>query len=118
MQDLKAWFMTTIQRVGRLRSLVIVLISVGSIPIWGQTGNVQDQLNSTYKGKVLLLRNFYSGTDLEYDQNGILLSGASSGPWTLAYIEITGVTVSTPENRSLMTRPQRESPQLINPLTD
>ena len=87
--------MTTIQRVGRSWSLVIVLMCVGSIPIWGQTGSVQDQLNSTYKGKILLLRNFYSGTDLEYDQNGILLSRASSGPWTLAYVEITDVSITT-----------------------
>ena len=95
MLDSKRWFMTPIQRARRSCSLVIGLMYVGSIPIWAQTGSVQDQLNSTYKGKILLLRNFYSRTDLEYDQNGILLSGANSGPWTLAYVEITGVTVST-----------------------
>jgi protein TonB len=94
MQDSKAWFVTTIQRVKRSCSLIIVLMWIGSIPIWGQTGSVQDQLNSTYKGKILLLRNFYSGTDLEYDQNGVIVRGGSSGPWTLAYVEITGVTVS------------------------
>jgi TonB family protein len=74
---------------------VIVLAAVASIPAWCQTGSVQDQLNSTFKGKILLLRNFYTGTDLEYDQNGILHGAASSGPWTLAYIEITSVTIST-----------------------
>jgi TonB family protein len=95
MQDSKAWFMTTIQRVRRSSFLIIVLILVGSIPTQGQKGSVQDQLNSTYKGKIFLLRNFYSGTHLEYDQNGMLLGGADSGPWTLAYIEITGVTIST-----------------------
>jgi TonB family protein len=87
--------MTIIRRVRRSGSLLIVLMSVGSLPICGQTGSLQDQLNSTYKGKILLLRNFYSGTNLEYDQNGALLSGDRSGPWTLAYVEITGVTVST-----------------------
>ena len=87
--------MTTIQRVRRSGSLIIVLILVGSIPIRGQTGSVQDQLNATYKGKILLLRNFYSGRHLEYDQNGMLLGGAGSAPWTLAYIEIARVTILT-----------------------
>src|SRR5258708_13523339 len=74
--------------------MVIVLADVASIPAWGQTGSVQGQLNSTFKGKILLLRNFYSGTDLQYDQNGVIVRGAGFGPWTLAYVGITGVTVS------------------------
>lgn len=86
--------MTTIPHVGRSCSLAMVLMCVAS-PIWGQTGSLQDQLNSTYKGKILLLRNFYSGTDLEYDRNGILLTPASSGPWTLSNVEITDVRVTT-----------------------
>jgi hypothetical protein len=88
-------FMTAVQRIGHSCSLVIVLMCAASIPTWGQTGTLQDQLNSIYKGKVLLLRSFYAGTDLEYDKNGILLSRASSGPWTLARVEITDVMVAT-----------------------
>src|SRR5713101_4220710 len=86
--------MMRIPFISRSCSAAIVLMYVGSIPVCGQTGSVQDQLNSTYKGKILLLRNFYSGSELQYDQNGVIVRGAGSGPWTLAYVEITGVTVS------------------------
>lgn len=61
----------------------------------GQSGSLQDLFNGAYKGKTLLLRNFYSDSHLKYDQNGILLSGGRPGSWTLAYMEIKVVTVST-----------------------
>ncbi len=54
-----------------------------------QTGQQLDELSSTYKGKIFLLRNFYSGTDLEYDQNYMLVRGGVAGPWTLAGVRIT-----------------------------
>lgn len=73
---------------------VLVLVFFGSVPIWGQ-GTIQDQLNSTYKGKILLLRNFYSGNDLRYDQNGRLLGTATSGSWTVANIQIRHVSVTS-----------------------
>src|SRR5215470_14961834 len=78
MLDLEGCFMTSIQHVERPCSVMIVLMCAAS-SICGQTDSLQDQLNSTYKGKILLLRNFYSGTDLEYDQNGTLVSRASQG---------------------------------------
>lgn len=93
MLDSELSFMTRTQHTGRVCSLVIVLMFVAT-PIWGQTDTLQDQLSSTYKGKIFLLRNFYSGTDLEYDQDGNLLSRASSGPWTLSNVEITDVRVT------------------------
>ena len=62
--------------------------------MWGQ-GTIQDQLNSAYEGKILLLRNFYSGTDLRYDQNGTLLGTATSGSWTLANIQIKHISLKT-----------------------
>src|SRR5215468_6090592 len=92
MLDLEGCFMTSIQHVERPCSLMIVLMCAAS-SICGQTDSLQDQLNSTYKGKILLLRNFYSGTDLEYDQNGTLVSRASLGPWTLSSVEITDISV-------------------------
>lgn len=74
--------------------LLTILILVRSCPVWCQTSNLQDQLNSAYKDKVLLLRNFYTGTNLAYDQNGALQGTASSGPWTLAGIEIKGIGIT------------------------
>ena len=93
MLHLERYFMTTVPHVGRSCSLAMVLMCVTS-PMCGQTVTLQDQLNSTYKGKIFLIRNFYSATDLEYDHKGTLLRRASSGPWTLSRVEITDVRVT------------------------
>jgi TonB family protein len=57
--------------------------------------SVQDQLNSAFKGKVLLVRNFYSGNDLVYDEDGAMRGDPKQGPWTLANVEITKVAVAS-----------------------
>lgn len=77
-------------------SFLMFVVCLASFPAWCE-GNrqLQDQLKSAFKGKVGLLRNFYSGNDLHYDQNGVLQdSEATQGPWTLAGVEITGVEVT------------------------
>ena len=63
----------------------------------GQTSGVADQLDSEFKGKILMLRGFYSGSQLEYDQNGDLLGTATQEPWTLASVEITKLML-TPQS--------------------
>lgn len=56
----------------RMRSVAIAVLVVWAAPsaIWSQASSLQDQLNAAYDGKVLLLRNFYSGHDLRFEQNG------------------------------------------------
>jgi TonB family protein len=73
---------------------MFALMSLGSITVLAQTESLQDQLNSAYKNKILLIRNFYSGTNLEFEQNGVLLGNARSAPWTLAFMQIASVTAS------------------------
>ncbi len=85
--------MNTLRYFRRSVSLVVLLVSIAPLSIWCQS--VQDQLNSAFKAKILLLRNFYSGDDLGYDQNGRLLGVVTLGPWTLANVEITRVAVTT-----------------------
>ena len=86
----------TIRNVRHPVFLLILVVCLASLPAWCQgTRELQDQLNSAFKGKVGLLRNFYSGSDLHYDQNGVLQDGeATQGPWTLAGVEITGFEVT------------------------
>jgi TonB family protein len=74
--------------------LLTILILVTPRPILCQTNDVQDQINSAYKNKILLLRNFYTGSNLAYDQSGALQGAASSGPWTLAGVEIKGIGIT------------------------
>jgi hypothetical protein len=75
---------------------LILVACLASLPAWCQaTRELQEQLNSAFKGKNGLLRNFYSGSDLHYEQNGVLQDGeATQVPWTLAGVEITGVKVT------------------------
>jgi len=76
-----------------MRTLSLLVLSFGwCFPLWCQTTS-QDYLRSTYQGKTFLLRNFYTGSDLHYDQNGTLIGSASSSSWTLAHVQIKTVTV-------------------------
>jgi hypothetical protein len=72
----------------------ILLICLASASGWCQGNQVQGDLNSEFKGKTLLLRNFYSGNDLEYDPNGAVLGDVKQTPWTLANIKIAKVVVT------------------------
>jgi TonB family protein len=76
-----------------VRHAVVLLVCV-PLPIWSQTDRLQKDLNSAYTGKTLLLRNFYSGDDLTYDQGGHLQSTSRQGPWTLAGVEINRIVVT------------------------
>lgn len=71
-----------------------LLFLLGVLPAWSQTNDLQDQLNADFRGKILLLRNFYSGSDLTYDERGVLVSRAVAGSWTVANIRISGLRVS------------------------
>jgi TonB family protein len=94
-----AMFIAVLATVRRIvgvsaRTLIVLLILV-SIPIWSRANDLQDQLNSEYKGKNLLLRGFYSGDNLAYDQNGDLRVVDNPGSWTLAEVQIESISVTT-----------------------
>lgn len=73
-----------------------LLMSWFPLGMWAQTDHLQDELNSAYKGKTLLLRNFYSGDTLAYGSDGQLHKPSIQGPWTLGGVEITGIVVAEP----------------------
>src|SRR5215470_11083283 len=75
---------------------VAFLISFSPLGVWAQIDHLQNELNSAYKGKSLLLRNFYSGDTLAYGSDGQLQSRSIQGPWTLGGVEITGIAVAAP----------------------
>jgi TonB family protein len=77
-----------------LALLVILVTCVAPSPAWCQKSNVANQLESEFKGKTLLLRGFYLGDELEYDQNGALHGTAMQGSWTLANVEIKKIAVT------------------------
>lgn len=74
--------------------LVTLLACVFPSPAWCQNNRVQGELNSALKGKTLLIRDFYSGNHLTYDQNGVASGDTKQGSWTLANVEITGIAVT------------------------
>jgi TonB family protein len=75
---------------------VALLLSFSPLRVWAQTDHLQDELNSAYKGKTLLLRNFYSGGTLAYGSDGQLHKPSIQGPWTLGGLEITDIVVAEP----------------------
>ena len=47
------------------------------------TNELERRLGDEYRGKFLLLRNFYAGNSLRYDASGQLLKTAALGDWTV-----------------------------------
>lgn len=72
-----------------------LLICAASVPAWSQENQVQRDLNSEFKGKTLLLRHFYENYDLEYDAHGDVVGDVKPSPWTLAYVKIAKVLVTS-----------------------
>jgi TonB family protein len=66
---------------------LLILVIATCHEAWCQ-GDVQNQINAQYQNKTLMLRNFYAGNDLKYDQNGVLQDSVNAGPWSLAAIEL------------------------------
>jgi TonB family protein len=57
--------------------------------------DLEQHLRDQYKGKTLLVRNFYSGSSLRYDTSGQLTGRATAGDWTVdALVEIDDLRVS------------------------
>jgi len=78
-----------------LRGFCVALLLVFlPLTLLAQTDHLQDELNSAYKGKILLLRNFYSGDTLAYGSDGQLRSSSLEGPWTLGGVQVTDIVVA------------------------
>lgn len=56
---------------------------------------IEKQLETAYRDKVLTIRGFYGGNWLRYDADGNLLDGGKPGPWTLSgKIEVTDIKLN------------------------
>ena len=76
--------------------LLIILCLLANEAQSQTNATIDDQLRNEYRGKTLLLRGFYSGKELRFDEQGGVLDGAVAGPWTLANVKITDI-VATPQ---------------------
>lgn len=71
---------------------IVVLWAFTAIAFAAGTGNLEQELQSKYKDKVVMLRNYYCGQKLKFDANENLVSGGESGPWTVCRdIRIEGI---------------------------
>lgn len=93
--------MNQVRRLRLSALFVIVFTCVAASYSWCQSSSIADQVASQFKGKLLLLRGFYSGNDLQYDQNGALRATPPPVPWTLAHVEITKIN-ATPHGISIV----------------
>ncbi|MGD0922466.1 MAG: energy transducer TonB [Terriglobia bacterium] len=87
----------------RIATVLLVLVS-SSVLLDARASDLKQMeqaLNATYKGKTMILRNFYRGKKLDYDAQGKLVKGGRSGPWTLcAGIEVGKVRLR-PKNLTI-----------------
>jgi TonB family protein len=83
--------------LARLLCSVVLSLAAAVVPIHLQAASELEQhLRYQYKGKTLLLRNFYAGNSLRYDASGQLSRSAASGDWTVnAVIQVEDVKVSS-----------------------
>lgn len=59
---------------------------------------LESRLKSTYRDKVVTLRNFYESNDLRYNQDGELEGQSKSGAWTVSgRIEVTEISLKPSE---------------------
>lgn len=81
-----------------MKQLVALGLLLGTLPVFGDGKALEAALKTTYRDKVVTLRNFYSASDLRYDQDGQLVGSSESGPWTVTGpIEITEVSLKPSE---------------------
>jgi TonB family protein len=79
----------------------VLLLAATSTSLWGGNASPKELerlLKPVYEGKTLVLREFHSGSDLQFDSKGKLLKGGLVGPWTLdGEIKVKQVKVSNDE---------------------
>ena len=64
-----------------LLSAFFLILAICTVP--AGAASLNDDLRSKYEGKVMMLRNFYCGSGLTFDEQGVLQSGGAPGAWTL-----------------------------------
>ena len=75
-----------------IAAVCLVAVAVLSAAATGQDRQqLERQLQSDYVGKVWLIRGFYEGGDLRFDNDGKLLKGGKPSSWTLAGVEISSL---------------------------
>lgn len=72
-------------RNARLLQVPALLVAVGAVlcSLPAKAASPDDDLRSKYRGKVLMLRNFYCGQDLRFNEQGDLQAGGPTGAWTI-----------------------------------
>lgn len=97
--ELRYNFPVVLRYISILRLLctsVVLALAVTLVPLNVRADSELEQhLRGQYKGKTLLLRNFYAGSSLHYDASGELSRKATPGDWTVdAVIRVEDVKVS------------------------
>jgi TonB family protein len=78
--------------MSRYAQLMLVMISLIGRAFSQDRGALEKQLKAALQGKTVVVRNFYDGGDLHYDQSGQIKGDVPSGPWTLlAHVRVDHV---------------------------
>jgi TonB family protein len=73
----------------------LLSLTLAARPSESQTADPQQHLRDQYQGKTFLLRDFYDGSSLRYDESGRLSHAAASGDWTVdGIVRVDDIRVS------------------------
>ncbi len=74
---------------------VVLALAIAPLPLHAGS-ELEQHLRDEYKGKTLILRNFYGGDSLRYDASGQLSKAATPGDWTVdGVVQIDDVKISS-----------------------
>jgi TonB family protein len=78
------------------RAIAVLCLTHAVVPVKIHASNaVEKQLRDQYRGRTLIIRNFYAGTRSQYDSTGSLTNGATQGDWTVdGFLRVSDVRVS------------------------
>jgi len=80
--------------MSRYAQLALVVLCLLANALAQDRKSLEKQLKTELEGKTVVVRNFYDGNDLRYDQTGQIKGNVNSGPWTLlAKVQVNRVHV-------------------------
>ncbi|MGP0018279.1 MAG: energy transducer TonB [Candidatus Sulfotelmatobacter sp.] len=88
-----------------LALVAVSCLASAVVPAHANENGLQQHLRDQYNGKTFVLRNFYNGSSLGYDETGQLSKTAISGDWTVdGFVRVEDVRVSNHRLRIQATR--------------
>lgn len=92
-----------LQGRARRRALLPLILAIALPHLWADQGDIETALKRDMQDKIVILRNFYTGQELQFDSHGDLIGDAKPGYWTSdGMLQISDVGVDLRAGRLLL----------------